>query len=260
MNSLAPRKRLGQHFLRSASTAARIAECHLNAAGALPTLEVGAGQGMLTRHLLQAPALEIVELDARCIPALKEQFGATARIVHGDFLKIFPQEFLAKEYAVIGNFPYNISSQILIKVWDHRRRVPVLTGMFQREVARRLVAPPGSRDYGILSVFLQAFYDCRIIMHVAPNQFHPPPAVWSSVIQCLRKPQANLACSESLFRDLVKTAFSQRRKKLRNSLAEVFPALTEHPAVTPWMERRAEQLSWQEYATLTKILESLIKS
>ncbi|MCS6981559.1 MAG: 16S rRNA (adenine(1518)-N(6)/adenine(1519)-N(6))-dimethyltransferase RsmA [Flavobacteriales bacterium] len=257
MNYLAPRKRLGQHFLRSASIAARIAEYHLKAAGNLPTLEVGAGQGILTRYLLQAPALDIVELDIRCIPVLTEQFGATARILQGDFLKIFPEEFLAPEYAVIGNFPYNISSQILIKVLDHRWRVPVLTGMFQREVARRIVASPGSRDYGILSVFMQAFYHCRILMHVAPSHFHPPPAVWSSVIQCLRKPQTHISCSESLFRNLVKTAFSRRRKKLRNNLVESYPALSEHPAAAPWMELRAEQLSWQDYATLTKILESL---
>lgn len=255
MGEIAPRKRLGQHFLKSGKTAAGIADVHLSACGALPVLEIGPGTGSLTRHLTGAKTLHLVEIDERCIPALVRDFGSKARIVHGDFLEVFPAEFSEPEYALIGNFPYNISSQIVVKMLDHKERFPVMTGMFQLEVARRLTASKGSREYGILSVLLQAFYQCRIVLKLSPGQFDPPPAVHSAVIQCLRKEHFTLPCSESLFRQVVRTAFGQRRKVLRNSLGRNFHALNDFPEFHNFLNRRAEELSWEDFALLTGLLE-----
>lgn len=255
MSAILPRKRFGQHFLKSDYMAARIAELHLAASGDLPVLEVGAGMGSLTRFLLKAADLQLVELDDRCILFLLREYGETARVVHGDFLEVFPADFWNPEYALVGNFPYNISSQIVVKMLDHKDRFPVMTGMFQLEVAKRLAAHSGSREYGILSVLLQAFYRCQIVLRLTPAHFEPPPAVHSAVIQCIRKENVTLPCSESLFRGVVRTAFGQRRKVLRNSLGRSNPELNDFQEARPFMNRRAEELSWEDFVLLTSLLE-----
>lgn len=255
MREMVPRKRLGQHFLKSEQMAARIAKLHLDASGSLPVLEVGPGMGSLTRFLLKASDLQLVELDDRCILFLLQKFGERARVVHGDFLEVFPADFWEPAYALVGNFPYNISSQIVVKMLDHKHRFPVMTGMFQLEVARRLAAPHGSREYGILSVLLQAFYHCQIVLKLAPGHFDPPPAVYSAVIQCIRKEKTSLPCSEGLFREVVRTAFGQRRKILRNTLGRNFPALCDFQEVQKFLNCRPEELTWEEFALLAGLLE-----
>lgn len=256
MREMVPRKRLGQHFLKSDQMAARIAKLHLDASGSLPVLEVGPGMGSLTRFLLKASDLQLVELDDRCILFLLQKFGERARVVHGDFLEVFPADFWEPAYALVGNFPYNISSQIVVKMLDHKHRFPVMTGMFQLEVARRLAALHGSREYGILSVLLQAFYHCQIVLKLAPGHFDPPPAVHSAVIQCIRKEHFTLPCSESFFRQVVRVAFGQRRKVLRNTLGRAFPVMQDLPGLDIYSNRRAEELSWEDFVAIASALET----
>lgn len=255
MKNFAARRSFGQHFLKTDFKAWQIAHVHLERAGALPVLEVGAGLGHLTRYLTSARDLEIVELDSRCIPHLLISYGTVARIVHGDFLEVFPEVFDHPEYALIGNFPYNITSQILLKILDHALRVPLFTGMFQLEVARRLISTPGSREYGILSVLLQAQYEGRILLHLSPGDFQPPPAVHSAVILCQRKENFRLPCAAETLRRVTRAAFGQRRKILRNSLGRELPALLPFLARHNLEEKRAEQLSWQIYVELALELE-----
>ncbi len=213
---------MGQHFLADPNIASKIAHSLTAGAEFKYVLEIGPGTGMLTRFLLEQPEINWygIELDRDSVAYLQETYPETKdRIILGDFLKFDPETcFGTSPYAVIGNFPYNISSQILFRVLSRRQQVPEVVGMFQKEVARRIAAPPGNKEYGILSVLMQAFYDVKLLFDVEPHVFIPPPKVKSSVIRCLRKADISLECDEKMFFTVVKTAFNQRRKTLRNSL------------------------------------------
>lgn len=216
------KKALGQHFLADPNIASRIAKSLKGHESFDFVLEIGPGTGMLTRFLLQQEQITWygVELDKDSVRFLENTYPEIKdRIITGDFLNFDPEPYFGfNQFAVIGNFPYNISSQILFYVLNVRHRVPEVVGMFQKEVARRIAAPPGNKEYGILSVLMQAFYDVKVLFDVEPHVFIPPPKVKSSVISCLRKQHFMLECNEKMFFNVVKTAFNQRRKTLRNSL------------------------------------------
>lgn len=255
------KKHLGQHFLRDESVAARIADT-LQLRETANILEIGPGMGILTRLLLARPVhLLAVELDresvaflrTRFIPGL-EQDGLpyeSFEVLEADFLKLDLQSvFPGKPFAITGNFPYNISSQIVFRLLEVRSRVPEFSGMFQKEVAERICAGPGSKTYGILSVLVQAFYDARYCFTVPPDVFDPPPKVSSGVLHLQRKETWELSCDESLFFRVVKTAFNQRRKTLRNSLRPL--QLSDNLKEDAIFDRRPEQLSVPEFITLSK--------
>lgn len=219
-------------------------------------LEIGPGTGALTEFLLAREELTVavIEVDTESIHYLRQHFGELDdRIIDGDFLKLDLKELSEEPLAVVGNFPYNISSQILFRVLEYRNLVPEVVGMFQREVAQRVASPPGSKAYGILSVLLQAFYDIEYLFTAHENDFNPPPKVKSGVIRLTRNEVQALDCDETLFVRVVKTAFNQRRKTLRNSLRALW---TEKKLATddPIWGRRPEQLSVQEFITLTQML------
>ena len=247
-----PKKKYGQHFLKDDNIAGKIAR-------SLSTehrhiVEVGPGTGILTRHLLQRKetSLYCFEIDPEAVSFLKIQFpDAGERFITGDFLE-FDLSRLPSPFAVIGNFPYNISSQILFRVLEFRDRVPEVVGMFQKEVAERIASPPGNKTYGILSVLLQAYYNIEILFRVDPHLFFPPPKVTSAVMRLRRNGTEKLPCDEELFFSLVKTAFNQRRKTLRNALKEKFGEL---PAgVKELASLRAEQLSVADFTRLAQAL------
>ncbi|MDR1757414.1 MAG: 16S rRNA (adenine(1518)-N(6)/adenine(1519)-N(6))-dimethyltransferase RsmA [Bacteroidales bacterium] len=214
-----PKKWLGQHFLVDDTVARRIAGSTLSRNKHF--LEVGAGTGMLTQFLLQKNDidLQVVEVDMESINYLRVHYPALeGKIIHEDFLTLPLQEMYPDTLTVIGNFPYNISSQILFKVLENKDKVTELVGMFQKEVALRVTSPPGNKNYGILSVLLQAFYRVEYLFDVSCSLFFPPPKVESAVIRVTRDTKRSLSCDEKLFKTVVKTAFNQRRKILRNSL------------------------------------------
>ena len=216
-----PKKKYGQHFLRDENTARKIIG-YINHEYPV-ILEIGPGTGVLSKYLLQDPRLDpfFLEVDPEAVGHLKSTFPLIAdRIISADFLAYDLAGFCpgAEKFTILGNFPYNISSQILFRVLEFRDRVPEVIGMFQKEVALRIAAPPGSKTYGILSVLLQAFYSIDYLFTVSETVFFPPPKVKSAVIRLRRNDVRNLACDETLFTRVVKTAFNQRRKTLRNSL------------------------------------------
>lgn len=247
-----PKKHLGQHFLKDENIAAKIARS-LTGNGYNQVLEIGPGTGMLTRHLLADERFEtwVVEIDTESVAYLKEHYpGLRPRILEEDFLTMPLDRHFRGQVAITGNFPYNISSQIAFRVLEYRHLVPEFTGMFQREVAQRFAATGNSKDYGILSVLLQAFYDVKYLFTVSEHVFNPPPKVKSGVVQLIRKEDFTLPCSEKLFFDVVKTAFNQRRKTLRNSLhkfAEQMPA--------EFSSLRPEQLDVKAFTELTRLIE-----
>ena len=252
MGEVRATKSLGQHFLTDLNIARKIAGA-LGPGAPARALEVGCGMGVLTRFLLERDDIETwgVEVDGESIAYLHEHLPQFApRLIEGDFLRMNLAERFPDGVRVIGNFPYNISSQIFFKVLEYRDLVPECVGMVQREVAVRLAEPPGSRDYGILSVLLQAWYDIEYLFTVHENVFNPPPKVKSAVIRLRRNGVRTLDCDERLFVRTVKAAFGQRRKMLRNSLRAVFGDFggDEHPFFT----RRAETLSVAEFAELTR--------
>lgn len=249
------KKSLGQHFLTNEGIAKRIADALVVDDGAkLNTLEVGCGTGALTRHLLQRNdlCLKGIEIDDESIEYLRENLPAimpnlyAADFLKADLRKIFPDG----DFAVIGNFPYNISSQIFFKILDYRESVPQVVGMLQKEVAERLASGPGNKSYGILSVLLQAWYDIEYLFTVGEHEFSPPPKVKSAVIRLRRNIRTELGCDEAKFKTVVKTAFNQRRKTLRNSLKPLGVEVPEQFAGL-----RPEQLSVEEFITLSKSLE-----
>ena len=263
MAGVRPKKALGQHFLTDMSIADRIAAT-LDDYRGLPVLEIGPGTGVLTQFLLRrhAPAdLTLAEIDSESVAWLKAHLPEPQpRIIEGDFLQmsdadIFPGD---GKFCIIGNYPYNISSQIFFKVLDWRDRVVCCSGMLQREVAQRLAAPPGTKDRGILSVLLQAWYDVEYLFTVSEHVFNPPPKVKSGVIRMRRNGVTDLGVDAALFRTVVKTTFGMRRKTLRNSVKSLLP-----PGAAPdWPELnlRPEQLSVQQFIDLTKRIEQLRKS
>ncbi|MCQ2210483.1 MAG: 16S rRNA (adenine(1518)-N(6)/adenine(1519)-N(6))-dimethyltransferase RsmA [Paludibacteraceae bacterium] len=256
-----PKKFLGQHFLKDLNIAQSIAD---SLAITEPTnvLEIGPGMGVLTQFLLKNPQinLKVVELDRESVVYLNENFPELqGRILAEDFLKLdLNNLFDGAPFCVIGNYPYNISSQIFFKVLEYRDRVPVCSGMIQKEVAERIASKPNCKAYGILSVLLQAFYDIEYLFTVHEYVFDPPPKVKSAVIRMRRNNVQKLDCDETLFIKVVKTAFNQRRKMLRNSIAMLVPkdcALMQDPIVT----KRPEQLGVQDFVNLTNRIEQEMK-
>ncbi|MBK9336534.1 MAG: 16S rRNA (adenine(1518)-N(6)/adenine(1519)-N(6))-dimethyltransferase RsmA [Lewinellaceae bacterium] len=249
------KKSYGQHFLKDDGIAERVAGGLRRAAETGLVLEIGPGTGMLTKHLLSrrdAYTLYAVEADRDMVAYLEKHYPELhERLVLHDFLDFdLKTMFGDKSFCLIGNFPYNISTQILFKMLDYRHQVPELVGMFQKEVADRVVAPPGSKVYGITSVLLQAYYQTDYLFTVEPESFNPPPKVRSAVIRLTRKDNFELGCDEKRFRQIVKTAFNQRRKMLRNTLKPFFPL--EKLMTDPFFEQRPERLGWEDYEKLAK--------
>lgn len=259
MAKLRAKKSYGQHFLKDESVAEQVAAGLLRAGEIGRVLEVGPGKGMLTKYLLGRPeyVTYAVEADPDMVEFLGKTFPdfAAERLIFEDFLDFDPQPvFGTEQFCLIGNFPYNISSQILFKLLERRDQIPEMVGMFQKEVADRIVSAPGSRVYGITSVLAQAFYTTEYLLTVAQNAFIPPPKVLSSVIRLTRKDGFVLGCDENLFRQIVKTAFNQRRKMLRNTLKPFFP--NDLLMEDPYFEQRPEQLGWEAYEQLAKRVSS----
>lgn len=253
--SVRPKKHLGQHFLTDLNIAKKIADT-LTLEGYENVLEIGPGMGVLTQFLLKKDLkLIVLDLDKESISYLNNHFNqAQLQIVEADFLKVDLAAFFGGEqFAITGNFPYNISSQIVFKTLEWRSRIPEFTGMFQKEVAQRICEKPGSKTYGILSVLTQAFYDTEYLFTVSPGVFNPPPKVDSSVIRLRRKENFELPCGEKLFFKVVKTAFQQRRKTLRNSLKSF--NLSEKLKEDSIFALRPEQLSVKQFIALTQKIE-----
>ncbi len=247
-----PKKSLGQHFLKDENIAQKIVGS-LQSTDAV--LEIGPGMGVLTKFLIpKCEQLKLIEIDHESVEYLSETYPQiTNNIVWADFLKVNPSKIFDQTFSVIGNFPYNISSQIFFKVIENREMIPEVVGMIQKEVAERLVAPPGNKTYGILSVILGAFYKMEILFTVSENVFTPPPKVKSAVIRLIRKENFQLECDEKLFFRVVKTGFNQRRKTLRNSLKSLWINKLDTDEF-PIFKKRPEQLGLEEFVELTKIL------
>lgn len=246
------KKNLGQHFLRSSDTAKNIADCLPLVCG--NCLEIGPGMGILTKHLLEKDInLKVIEIDGESIDfLLANGVIASNQCIQGDFLKLPMTEFFGGEpFMVMGNFPYNISSQIMFKVIENRELVPAVAGMFQREVARRICSPAGSKEYGILSVLIQAFYDTQYHFTVDEHEFNPPPKVKSGVISMIRKENYTLPCDEKLFFEVVKTSLNQRRKTLNNSLKKMLKDKKLEESIGL---KRPEQLSVDDFIQLTNFI------
>lgn len=253
--SVRAKKHLGQHFLKDENIARKIV-ASLTRNGYSRVLEIGPGMGVLTKYLLEEEELEtfVVDIDTESIAYLKEHYPAlNDRIISGDFLQMDLGKYFTDSFAVIGNFPYNISSQILFKILEHRDQVPESVGMFQKEVAERVAAPHGNKTYGILSVLIQAFYDIEYLFTVSESVFNPPPKVKSAVIRLRRNSTQKLDCDEAHFIRVVKAGFNQRRKTLRNAL-RTFPVKPEF-AGHIFFTKRAEQLSVKEFVMLTNMVD-----
>lgn len=245
------KKHLGQHFLTDLNIAKRISDA-LELETGMPVLEVGPGMGVLTQFLLQNEKYNtsVVEIDHESVEYLRIHYPQL-NIIEGDFLRLKLEKLYDKPFCIIGNFPYNISSQIFFKVLEYRNQIPVCVGMIQKEVAERLAEPPGSKTYGILSVLLQAYYDIEYLFTVHEHVFNPPPKVKSAVIRMKRNNRTSLDCDERLFTTVVKTAFNQRRKQLRNSLKILIPKDSALFSL-PIMDERPEQLSVDQFIELTQ--------
>ena len=257
MQQVHAKKFLGQHFLTDLTVARKIAET----ISVGPTLEIGPGMGVLTQYLLKNPNIQLtaIEIDRESVAYLKEWYPEL-HLIEGDFLKlnldiIYPEG----EFNVIGNYPYNISSQIFFKVLEYKDRIPVCSGMIQKEVAERIASKPGKKAYGILSVLLQAYYDIEYLFTVDEHVFNPPPKVKSAVIRMTRNKRRRLDCDEALFKTVVKTAFNQRRKQMRNSLRSLLTnegmKELKNERFEFFLTRRPEQLSVEEFIELTHLIE-----
>ncbi len=250
------KKHLGQHFLNDLSIAERIAEAVTGHHGAEKVLEIGPGMGVLTDFLLNRPLeLHLIEIDRESIAYLKKKYpDLINRITEGDFLKMNLEEYFKGKYCITGNFPYNISSQIFFKVLEVKDQVTEVVCMLQKEVAERIASPKGSKEYGILSVLLQAFYDISYLFTVPPQVFDPPPRVNSGVIRLVRNNVKSLDCNEKLFKQVVKAGFGNRRKTLRNCLKpfNLPPEFNTHPI----LDKRAEQLDVADFVFLSQTIEA----
>lgn len=267
-----PKKNLGQHFLNDPSIARRIADT-VDPMADLPVLEVGPGMGALTEHLLaKRRDTWVVEIDTESVAYLREHFPMLRNnIIEGDFLRMDLSRLpLGAPFILIGNYPYNISSQIFFKMLDYKDSIPLCSGMLQKEVAERLCSPAGTKAYGILSVFLQAWYDTELLFTVDESAFIPPPKVKSAVVRFTRNNVSTLGCDERLFRRVVKTTFNQRRKMMRQSVrpllaqldgerraADPLSTAIDHTAFlqSPILTRRPEQLTVQDFVALTLMVE-----
>lgn len=278
-----PKKALGQHFLTDLSVAQKIADALVvdsvgvavpesgtvtvgNIAAAMPVLEIGPGMGVLSQYLLERKDIDfrMIEIDRESVDYLLVHFPkASGRVIEGDFLKMDLKYFFPGTFAVIGNFPYNISSQIFFRIIDHKDSIPQVVCMIQKEVAERIAEQPGSKTYGILSVLLQAWYDIEYLFTVGEGAFNPPPKVKSAVIRLRRNSRTELGCDEKLFKTIVKTGFNQRRKTLRNSLKPLIadkaarevwtPEQSAEFLSNPVFELRPERLSVEDFIALTKL-------
>lgn len=255
MNKVKAKKHLGQHFLTDESIAYDITAALSQHGGYTHVLEVGPGMGVLTKYLEKNDKFNthLIELDHESVVYLKKHFPSfEGRIHQGDFLQFDFNKITSEKLAIIGNFPYNISSQIYFKILDHKDQITESVGMIQKEVAVRLASPPGNRDYGILSVLLQAYYDIEYLFTVHEHVFDPPPKVKSAVIRIKRNNVKKLECDEVMFKKLVKQGFSMRRKTLRNALKSLNLPYEKIPATT--LDKRAEQLSVQDFVELTNLV------
>ncbi|WP_299097172.1 16S rRNA (adenine(1518)-N(6)/adenine(1519)-N(6))-dimethyltransferase RsmA [uncultured Winogradskyella sp.] len=250
------KKHLGQHFLRDENIAKKIADT-LTLQGYKDVLEIGPGMGVLTKYLLKKDIkTHVIEIDTESVEYLKSNYlNLSDRIYEKDFLKYDLTEiFKEQPFAIIGNFPYNISSQIVFKTLEMRHQIPEFSGMFQKEVAQRICSKEGSKIYGILSVLTQAFYDAEYLFTVPPSVFNPPPKVDSGVLLLKRKENFSLPCDEALFFKVVKTGFQQRRKTLRNSLKTF--NLSDNLKANTIFGQRPEQLSVSQFIELTSLIEN----
>jgi 16S rRNA (adenine1518-N6/adenine1519-N6)-dimethyltransferase len=258
MTLVKPKKALGQHFLKDLDVASRIAHT-LDASLGTPILEIGPGMGVLTRFLLDiGHDLTVVELDTESVSYLETHFPELeGRILSKDFLTLKLEELFTGPFCIIGNYPYNISSQIFFKVLEYRDSIPYCSGMLQKEVAERIASKPGKKAYGILSVLLQAYYDIEYLFTVDEHVFNPPPKVKSAVIRLRRNQTQRLDCDERLFKTVIKTGFNQRRKTLRNSLKPLLgsgcPICSD-----PLFDLRPEQLSVEQFVRLTSMISPFV--
>ena len=277
MKQVRPKKNLGQHFLTDLNIAKAIADT-VDACPDLPILEVGPGMGVMTQYLVEKPRpFKVVEIDRESVAYLQEHFPEFMRseergtrnelpreIISADFLRMDLREvFDGQQFVLTGNYPYDISSQIFFKMLDNKDLIPCCTGMIQHEVALRMASQPGNKQYGILSVLIQAWYHVEYLFTVEPGVFNPPPKVQSAVIRMTRNEVTDLGCDETLFRRVVKTTFNQRRKMLRVSLRQLFngaQTASPHFFEDPMMTRRPEQLSIQEFVELTNKVEKELLS
>ncbi len=254
MSKVRAKKHLGQHFLKDLGIARDIAHS-LSLNNYSKVLEVGPGMGVLTQFLIPLDAETfVIEIDKESVSYLKKHYRELDNhLIEGDFLKLPLQEIFKEPIAIIGNFPYNISSQILFKAIDHKDLIPEIVGMFQKEVAERVVSPPGSKKYSIISVLLQCYYDVEYLFTVDETVFDPPPKVKSAVIRLRRNDRDKLECDEKKFVQVVKTAFGQRRKTLRNALKSL--NLVDENTASQYLSLRAEQLSVEDFMNLTSCFE-----
>lgn len=247
------KKALGQHFLTDLTIARGIVNALSSDSEARDVLEIGPGMGVLTQYLIKREDINpmMIEIDTESVEYLLTHFdNMQGKLIEGDYLKLNVSRFFPGNYRVIGNFPYNISSQIFFKILDDKDRIPEVVCMIQKEVADRIAEKPGTKVYGILSVLLQAWYDIEYVMSVGSGAFAPPPKVQSAVIRLVRNSRTNLGCDEKLFKQVVKTAFNQRRKTLRNALK---PMIKEGMDTSdPVFDLRAERLSVEDFVSLTQ--------
>ncbi len=252
MDRVTPKKHLGQHFLKDLNIARQIVQALSGHKNYATVLEIGPGMGVLTDFLLEERAddLYLMDIDHESVSYLNKKYkDLSDRIIQGDFLKADLAKLFSAPFAIIGNFPYNISSQIFFKILEHRNQVPEIVGMLQKEVAERIASGPGNKQYGILSVLLQAYYDIEYLFTVEPVVFNPPPKVRSAVIRLKRNEKQELGCDEALFKRLVKQGFQNRRKTLRNALKAI--NLPPEVVALELLDKRAEQLSVEDFVSLT---------
>ena len=258
MKQVRPKKNLGQHFLTDLSIAKRIADT-VDACPDIPVLEVGPGMGVMTQYLVEKPRpFKVVEIDRESVDYLNEHFPKLRENILGeDFLRMdLRKVFDGQQFVLTGNYPYDISSQIFFMMLENRDLIPCCSGMIQREVALRMASQPGNKQYGILSVLIQAWYDVEYLFTVEPGVFNPPPKVQSAVIRMTRNSVQHLGCNEELFKRVVKTTFNQRRKMLRVSLKQLLPAessfFNDNASL---LTKRPEQLTIPEFVELTNRIE-----
>lgn len=259
--SVRAKKHLGQHFLKDKNICRKIAACYGRHNDCEVAIEIGPGMGALTEFLLEDTQTEwwVMDVDTESIDYLREHYPQLGdRIVLADFLRMDPRTLVGDcPFAVVGNFPYNISSQILFRCIDFKDQIPEIMGMFQKEVAQRVAEKPGTKTYGILSVLLQTYYDIEYCFTVDEHVFDPPPKVKSGVIRCVRNNRTTMPCDEKLYKQVVKMSFNQRRKTIRNSIKALLPA--EYPE-NEMLQLRPERLSVEDFIQLTCWLEEVTKA
>ena len=266
MKQVRPKKNLGQHFLVDLNIARRIADTVDEPYADLPVLEVGPGMGVMTQYLVaKSRPIRVVEIDRESVAYLKgtlfkNEGGEEHRIIEGDFLRMdLCDVFDGQQFVLTGNYPYDISSQIFFKMLDNKDLIPCCTGMIQHEVALRMAAQPGNKQYGILSVLIQAWYDVEYLFTVEPGVFNPPPKVQSAVIRMVRNQTTDLGCDEQLFKRIVKATFNQRRKMLRVSLRQLLPPAINFQPSGFDLTLRPEQLTISQFVELTNLVSEVLR-